>query len=271
MGCGKSTVGRELHQRLGYPLVDMDQVIEERAGKPITAIFADDGEAAFRDMETALLRELNDPDAPRRIISTGGGVVGRAGKPGTAQGAGLRRLAARTSGGDSGADRQEPQPPAAAHRGSRRQNPDPDGGTRAALSGNRPSQARHRRPRAATRSRPGFSNAPATFSPTAHEPDRKHRSKHGPPSSDSTIAGSPAPAKRPTPRHFREWIADGQTRRHGLAGAHARTPLRSARSAAGLQIADLPGDELFSRRDPVSRRPSRRLPDRPLRLERRLP
>ena len=69
MGCGKSTVGRELHQRLGYPLVDMDQVIEQRAGKSITNIFADDGEAVFRDMETALLKELNDPAAPRRIIS----------------------------------------------------------------------------------------------------------------------------------------------------------------------------------------------------------
>lgn len=78
MGCGKSTVGRELQQRLGYPLVDMDQTIEQRAAKPITAIFEDDGEAVFRDMETALLHELNDPQAPRRIISTGGGVVGRA-------------------------------------------------------------------------------------------------------------------------------------------------------------------------------------------------
>lgn len=78
MGCGKSTVGRELQHRLGYPLVDMDQVIEQRAGKPITAIFAEEGEPAFRDMETDLLTELNDPAAPRRIISTGGGVVGRA-------------------------------------------------------------------------------------------------------------------------------------------------------------------------------------------------
>ncbi len=76
MGSGKSTVGRELQLRLGYPLVDMDQVIEQRAGKPITAIFEDEGEAAFRAMETALLRELADPAAPRRIISTGGGVVG---------------------------------------------------------------------------------------------------------------------------------------------------------------------------------------------------
>ena len=77
MGCGKSTVGRELHHRLGYPLVDMDQVIENRAGKPITAIFSEDGETAFRDMESGLLEEMMDPAAPRRIISTGGGIIGR--------------------------------------------------------------------------------------------------------------------------------------------------------------------------------------------------
>jgi shikimate kinase len=77
MGSGKSTVGRELHQRLGYPLVDMDHVIEQRAGKSIAAIFAEEGEVAFRNMESDLLEELNDSEAPRRIISTGGGVTGR--------------------------------------------------------------------------------------------------------------------------------------------------------------------------------------------------
>ncbi len=77
MGSGKSTVGRELHHRLGYPLVDMDHVIEQRAGKSIAEIFASEGEEKFREMETALLEELFDPSAPRRIISTGGGVVGR--------------------------------------------------------------------------------------------------------------------------------------------------------------------------------------------------
>jgi len=77
MGCGKSHVGRELHQRLRYTLVDMDHVIEQRAGKPITAIFAEDGEQAFRDMETALLRELAEDSSQRHIISTGGGVIGR--------------------------------------------------------------------------------------------------------------------------------------------------------------------------------------------------
>lgn len=77
MGCGKSTVGRELHQRLGYPLVDMDQVIEKRVRKPITAIFEEDGEEAFRDLETQLLEEMTSLGLPRQIISTGGGVVGR--------------------------------------------------------------------------------------------------------------------------------------------------------------------------------------------------
>ena len=77
MGGGKTTVGRELHQRLGYPLVDMDQVIEQRAGKSISAIFEEDGETTFRDLETALLKELGLSVEPRQIISTGGGVIGR--------------------------------------------------------------------------------------------------------------------------------------------------------------------------------------------------
>lgn len=77
MGSGKSTVGRELHARLGYELVDMDSVIEEREGRPIAMIFEEEGEPYFREMETALLRELADSTGPRKIISTGGGVVGR--------------------------------------------------------------------------------------------------------------------------------------------------------------------------------------------------
>lgn len=77
MGCGKSTIGRELHQRLGYPLVDMDQEIEHLAGKPITAIFADEGEEHFREMETKLLRDLAAQVDQRKIVSTGGGVIGR--------------------------------------------------------------------------------------------------------------------------------------------------------------------------------------------------
>ena len=77
MGSGKTTVGRELHQRLGYPLIDMDQVIEERAGKSIPTIFAESGETGFREMETSLLKEIIcEASSERRIISTGGGIVG---------------------------------------------------------------------------------------------------------------------------------------------------------------------------------------------------
>jgi len=80
MGCGKSTVGRELHRKLNYPLIDTDHEIEARAGKPIKEIFAGDGgEPEFRNMETDLLRELAETssDGTRRIISTGGGICGR--------------------------------------------------------------------------------------------------------------------------------------------------------------------------------------------------
>jgi shikimate kinase len=77
MGCGKSTVARALHQRLGYELVDMDQMIEDRAGKPISRIFEEKGEDGFRAMESGLLRELATDDKEGRIISTGGGVVAR--------------------------------------------------------------------------------------------------------------------------------------------------------------------------------------------------
>ncbi len=77
MGCGKSTVGRELRRLLGYPLIDMDAILEERAGKSITRIFAEDGETAFRDMESQLLQELASAHNAQQIIATGGGVVVR--------------------------------------------------------------------------------------------------------------------------------------------------------------------------------------------------
>lgn len=77
MGCGKTTIGRELHHRLGYPFVDMDQIIEQRQGETIPEIFAKRGEAAFREMESRLLRELAVSPLPRQILSTGGGVIER--------------------------------------------------------------------------------------------------------------------------------------------------------------------------------------------------
>jgi shikimate kinase len=73
MGTGKTVTGRVLAEQTGMELVDMDSIIEERAGRPISKIFATEGEAAFRDMERALAHELAQRGG--LIISTGGGVV----------------------------------------------------------------------------------------------------------------------------------------------------------------------------------------------------
>ena len=73
MGTGKTSVGKALALRLGMTFLDMDDMIEERAGKPITRIFAEEGEAHFREMERALVRELSSKRG--LIIATGGGVV----------------------------------------------------------------------------------------------------------------------------------------------------------------------------------------------------
>ncbi len=75
MGSGKSTVGRALHQRLGYSLTDMDELIERTMGKKITEIFKEEGEQAFRDFETMQLVEIAKRTDIRHIVSTGGGIV----------------------------------------------------------------------------------------------------------------------------------------------------------------------------------------------------
>lgn len=72
-GTGKSTVGRLLGARLGRPACDLDALIVERAGRPIAEIFVEDGEEAFRAMETEALRAAaGRSDGP--IVATGGGV-----------------------------------------------------------------------------------------------------------------------------------------------------------------------------------------------------
>ena len=58
MGCGKSSVGRRLAELLCCPFMDLDQVIEERAGRTIPEIFASDGEAVFRQMELQALQTV---------------------------------------------------------------------------------------------------------------------------------------------------------------------------------------------------------------------
>lgn len=79
MGCGKTTVGKELSKALCLPFLDMDAVIEEQIGKSIPDIFKDEGEAHFRALETALLQYLESSPENNlpAVISTGGGVVTR--------------------------------------------------------------------------------------------------------------------------------------------------------------------------------------------------
>lgn len=77
MGSGKSSIARDLSTALGYPVVDTDSLVVEQAGKPIPAIFEENGEEEFRDRETAVLTELEQSGPTHRIVATGGGIVER--------------------------------------------------------------------------------------------------------------------------------------------------------------------------------------------------
>lgn len=73
MGAGKTTVGAELAARWGVELRDTDADIEAVAGKPVSEIFVDDGEAAFRALErTAVARALAEHSG---VVAVGGGAV----------------------------------------------------------------------------------------------------------------------------------------------------------------------------------------------------
>lgn len=72
-GCGKTTFARRLGERYHMPVYDMDAEIVRAAGKPVAEIFASEGEAGFRDRETAAARYAGGLTGT--VISTGGGVV----------------------------------------------------------------------------------------------------------------------------------------------------------------------------------------------------
>jgi len=74
-GSGKTTVGKILAERLGWPFLDADVILEVRAGKSIRAIFADEGEPTFRDLETKIVVE--HCAGSQVVLATGGGVVMR--------------------------------------------------------------------------------------------------------------------------------------------------------------------------------------------------
>jgi len=72
MGSGKTSVGRALAELLGFDFVDTDELIEARAHKRITEIFEQDGESAFRELESRIVAEL--AEVRGKMISTGGGL-----------------------------------------------------------------------------------------------------------------------------------------------------------------------------------------------------
>jgi shikimate kinase len=77
MGAGKTTVGTLLAEKLGLEFADSDLVLEQRAGRPIRQIFADDGEPAFRVLEHQVIEDLLD--GPDLVLALGGGAAEHAG------------------------------------------------------------------------------------------------------------------------------------------------------------------------------------------------
>lgn len=73
MGAGKSTLGQRIAQAMGYRFMDTDALVEKTTGQSIPALFATSGEAAFRDLEAAILRELTPYKG--LVVATGGGIV----------------------------------------------------------------------------------------------------------------------------------------------------------------------------------------------------
>jgi shikimate kinase len=74
MGAGKSSVGRVLARKLDRPLLDSDELIEHRTGRSVREIWATDGEAAFRELETQTLVDALGQDEPS-VVAAAGGVV----------------------------------------------------------------------------------------------------------------------------------------------------------------------------------------------------
>src|SRR5512132_3073203 len=77
MGAGKTTVARELGERLGVGVADLDAMIEAEEGRPIAALFAHEGEAYFRRREREILDRVLRSGT--QVVACGGGIVADAG------------------------------------------------------------------------------------------------------------------------------------------------------------------------------------------------
>jgi shikimate kinase len=73
MGTGKTAVSSEIARISGRKLINIDSIIEQRAGKSISHIFEQDGEIAFREIEIEVVKEIAEDN--NQVIDCGGGVV----------------------------------------------------------------------------------------------------------------------------------------------------------------------------------------------------
>ncbi|MGB3766131.1 MAG: shikimate kinase [Phormidesmis sp.] len=73
MGAGKTTIGKKLANRLSYRFLDTDALIEKTAGQPVSQIFAQSGEAAFRQIESEVLSQTSS--YTQLVVATGGGII----------------------------------------------------------------------------------------------------------------------------------------------------------------------------------------------------
>ncbi len=87
MGTGKTTVGRTVAHRIGFKCVDSDHEIERAAGKPVSRIFAEEGEPHFRTLERAFIMEGHASE--KLVVACGGGLVVQPGMLGLLQARGV--------------------------------------------------------------------------------------------------------------------------------------------------------------------------------------
>jgi len=73
MGTGKTVVGKALADKLGIEFVELDYLIEEKAGKSIPEIFRQDDEVVFRELEIEVTKDV--ADSKNQVIACGGGIV----------------------------------------------------------------------------------------------------------------------------------------------------------------------------------------------------
>jgi shikimate kinase len=71
MGSGKSTIGKQLAKKINHQFIDFDELVEEQSGKKISEIFKDEGQQAFRNIETEILKNISG--FKDTVVSTGGG------------------------------------------------------------------------------------------------------------------------------------------------------------------------------------------------------